>query len=143
MSFEYSGRAAKDTDYAWQLTDPSSALYRRRLPDFQGQPVYEIVYVDELGAQEVFHVAHGRIFFSDYTAEELKQAQCAAQLADSLGRDELGEMAEYLFVGEGPGYDTDDEYDSFEAAEAEVKRIIQTAPSPTKTWYNGSGKVGG
>ena len=113
----------------WVLTDPDTAQYRRRLPDMDGNPVFELVQVNQY--VDLYRVAHGRIYFGADVTEEEKETLLDAyfierDLFHELPEEEqLGQLAEMSFETGGTEYDTTDDYDSFEAAQTAVLRIVE------------------
>lgn len=121
----------------WVLTDPDTAQYRRRLPDTDGNPVFELVQVNQY--VDLYRVAHGRIYFgADVTEEEKEKLLDAYFIERDLfhelpEEEQLGQLAEMSFETGGTEYDTTDDYDSFEAAREAILRIVEepTAVEPS------------
>lgn len=121
----------------WVLTDPDTAQYRRRLPDMDGGPVFELVQVNQY--VDLYRVAHGRVYFgTDVTEEEREQLLDTYSIERDLfhelpEEEQLGQLAEMSFETGGTEYDTTGDYDSFEAAKAAVLRIVEAPAEEAPT----------
>lgn len=118
----------------WVLTDPDTAQYRRRLPDVDGAPVFELVEVHQY--HDIFRVGHGRIYFAfDLTDEEVDSlcSTYGVKQEDYPPEDWYGILAEMSFESSATEYDTGEEHDNFESAEKAVLAIVNADdPHPEK-----------
>lgn len=75
---------------------------------------------------DLFHVAHGRVYFSDVDEEELEVlfSEYGWSYYSLLGEDGWGVVAEAVFENSVAEYDTTEEYSTFEAAARALGEII-------------------
>ena len=111
---------------AWVCTDNDCLQFRRRVGvDSNKMPVYELVQVNGYG-DDLFHVAHGRVYFSDVDEDELESLfnEYGWSYYSLLGEDGWGIVAEAVFENSATEYDTTEEYSTFEAAARALGKII-------------------
>ena len=116
----------------WSCTDNDCLQFRRRVGvDSNKMPVYELVQVNEY-SDDLFHVAHGRVYFSDVDEEELESlfSEYGWSYYSLLGEDGWGVVAEAVFENSATEYDTTEEYSTFEAAARALGEIIGHDISP-------------
>lgn len=111
---------------AWVCTDNDCLQFRRRVGvDSNKMPVYELVQVNGYG-DDLFHVAHGHVYFSDVDEDELESLfnEYGWSYYSLLGEDGWGIVAEAIFENSATEYDTTEEYTTFEAAARALGKII-------------------
>lgn len=114
-------------DDQWVLTDDDCAQYRRRLPDQNGGPVFELVQVNQYGAS-LFKVALGFVLWNDIKDDVddlMAYYSYDAASLEALGSEAYGIIAEAVFETAATEYDGEEEYATFEEAAAVVDDYVR------------------
>lgn len=111
---------------AWTMTDNSCFQFRRRLPDLNGMPYYELAQVNACGGG-LFKVAHGWVSLAcdvdDGDMEELAD-QYGWTPSSILGSPGAGTVAEAIFENGWEEYNLPPEYHTFRQAAKALCQLI-------------------